>query len=543
MTEKTEIKGPTETLSQIMKKNTMFSPLFNEFKQVINYLRKNKQIKNNKNLLPSLFNTYRLNNKTKPFWNDEIKNASTKLYLPSHKNVKPVDNPKPFSAKTWFDIKTFEPIDNKSTYTYKISKTSNQQDDETINCQQIKLYFNKDQKKYMKEIIGIYRYFYNRCVTYFNNYNKETKTSFYCYKKNKDDKDDAKITLRNVLKPYDLYKMTPYLKKHLPFWLTDGKLSKFPSHLIDRAFREAFNRMTIALKMCRRNKQKFKFSYKSKKEILQTINLESCMIKKNSLFYNWEIDNKYMFRNIKTSKPFKPGYRDSSLSYHKVLKTFVLNLNYKVTPVKTTSDKICGIDQGVKTPFVVYSPDNVVEIGNEARKRVEKLCKEIDIISSRMNRKTYFKMINGEKKVYKVTSERKRDLRLALHRKIQVLKNLKNELHNKTVNYLCNTYGLIILPPFNVKEIAKKLQSKLARNLYTFSFYQFKMKLENKCIEKGIELRHLSEAYTSQTCGNCGFLKKNLGNADVYNCDSCNLKIGRDINGARNILLKSLNCL
>ncbi len=50
-----------------------------------------------------------------------------------------------------------------------------------------------------------------------------------------------------------------------------------------------------------------------------------------------------------------------------------------------------------------------------------------------------------------------------------------------------------------------------------------------------------SEEYTSKTCGNCGVLKNNLGGSKVLNCGSCGLKIDRDINGSRNILLKTYN--
>ena len=47
--------------------------------------------------------------------------------------------------------------------------------------------------------------------------------------------------------------------------------------------------------------------------------------------------------------------------------------------------------------------------------------------------------------------------------------------------------------------------------------------------------------YTSKTCGGCGWINKNLSNSDVYNCGSCGLCIYRDMNGARNIMLRNLN--
>ena len=48
------------------------------------------------------------------------------------------------------------------------------------------------------------------------------------------------------------------------------------------------------------------------------------------------------------------------------------------------------------------------------------------------------------------------------------------------------------------------------------------------------------EYYTSMTCGRCGNLKYNLGRNEIYECEKCNLKIDRDYNGSRNILLRNI---
>ncbi len=77
--------------------------------------------------------------------------------------------------------------------------------------------------------------------------------------------------------------------------------------------------------------------------------------------------------------------------------------------------------------------------------------------------------------------------------------------------------------------------------MMTLSFYKFVTRLKNKCKEKGKELIIRPEYYTSKTCGGCGWINKNLSNSDVYNCGSCGLCIDRDMNGARNIMLRNLN--
>ena len=134
---------------------------------------------------------------------------------------------------------------------------------------------------------------------------------------------------------------------------------------------------------------------------------------------------------------------------------------------------------------------------------------------------------------------RKKSLKRALHKKYEKLKNIKTELHNKIINYLICNSGKIIKPPFKVQEMTPKLHSKTARQMYTISFYKMKEKLESKCKEFDIELLIKDEHYTSKTCTCCGNIKSNLGINKKYNCIKCNLYIDRDINGARNIMLKN----
>ncbi|CAG8833314.1 26403_t:CDS:1, partial [Gigaspora margarita] len=50
-----------------------------------------------------------------------------------------------------------------------------------------------------------------------------------------------------------------------------------------------------------------------------------------------------------------------------------------------------------------------------------------------------------------------------------------------------------------------------------------------------------TEEYTSKTCGHCEYIKNNLGGNKKFKCDECGLIIDRDVNGARNILLKLLS--
>lgn len=48
----------------------------------------------------------------------------------------------------------------------------------------------------------------------------------------------------------------------------------------------------------------------------------------------------------------------------------------------------------------------------------------------------------------------------------------------------------------------------------------------------------INESYTTQTCVRCGVLKTDVGAAAIYKCSRCMFKIGRDISGASNIILR-----
>ncbi|KAE9036885.1 hypothetical protein PR003_g7001 [Phytophthora rubi] len=51
------------------------------------------------------------------------------------------------------------------------------------------------------------------------------------------------------------------------------------------------------------------------------------------------------------------------------------------------------------------------------------------------------------------------------------------------------------------------------------------------------------EEYTSKTCSGCGKLKENLGGSEVYKCVFCGAHMDRDLNGAKNILIKNIEML
>jgi putative transposase len=228
------------------------------------------------------------------------------------------------------------------------------------------------------------------------------------------------------------------------------------------AIKEAIENYQKCLKKFSKYRIQFNLSLKTKKEKYQTMNIENTMIneKTNSLFYmlidNLKFENKYVFRNLKTSCQFNKykNICDSSITYNLRTNEYYINLNFKDTkiPDKTIlkNKKICAIDPGIKNFISIYSQNSLDKIGIGIRDKIEKICRDIDIISSKQNTKIIEK--NNKKTKYKYNYEKRRNLKKALHRKIKYLENLKDELHNKSIKFLCDNFGKIIIPPFETQK-------------------------------------------------------------------------------------------
>jgi putative transposase len=71
-------------------------------------------------------------------------------------------------------------------------------------------------------------------------------------------------------------------------------------------------------------------------------------------------------------------------------------------------------------------------------------------------------------------------------------------------------------------------------------YYQFRQRLEYKCMLTFTNYRLINESYTSKVCSCCGNYNNNLKGEKVYNCLKCGKKFDRDLNGCRNIFMKSM---
>ena len=130
-------------------------------------------------------------------------------------------------------------------------------------------------------------------------------------------------------------------------------------------------------------------------------------------------------------------------------------------------------------------------------------------------------------------------------RVIQRIRHLIDECHHQLARWLCTNYEIILLPKFESSRMVlknkRKIRLKTARAMLTWSHFRFWMFLQHKAREFHIcKIIECTEEYTSKTCGCCGFVKNDLRGLKTFKCDSCEVEMDRDTNGARNILLKYL---
>jgi len=198
-----------------------------------------------------------------------------------------------------------------------------------------------------------------------------------------------------------------------------------------------------------------------------------------------------------------------------------------------TIKRIIALDPGVRTFMTSYDPSGEsIDFANQDIGHIYRLCHRLDDLNSRWE----------DKEVRHHQRWRMRKAGARLRRRI---KHLVDDLHCKLAKFICETYSVVLLPKFEtqgmIRRRLRRIRSKTARAMVTWSHYRFQTRLVNKTREyPWCRVIIVSEAYTSKTCGRCGKIHDNLRGNKVFKCPRCNLTCDRDKHAARNILLRYL---
>ena len=459
-------------------------------------------VRNNRPLYDSLCN--HINNNTNNHW------------LPKGLNTNNVN------SNSWFDI--IEQTPKRRNNKNKIFNINlGVENVRKMNkCEKINLYPTHIQKQIIDKWMEAYLKMYNSVIYLIrqNRYNKvQTTTSWMKLRTN---------FLKNLRNKIQTDSQLLDIKKN----------TKISIHMLDYAIQCACSSYKSCLtNYIRGNIRYFRLRYLKKTKKSFVIRFEKSSINKKKDGNSF--CSRILGNNIKCGSKFKMSTIDSDFFVHYNAKTKKYTL---LNPIKINQQEqinnqgnSVAIDPGIRTFATLFENNKCVHIGNNLKQKIQGYLNKIDNVSKKHHKKnciknkvirTYYKKIN----------------------------NIVDDLHWKTIKYLTNNYDNILIGNLSTKSIVsnskrqyKRTNNQLHKNTkrvaMLMSLYRFRQRLEYKCLfmKKGYAL--INEAYTSKTCTNCQFLHLNLGSNKVFKCPNrrCKMVLDRDINGARNILLKGIN--
>lgn len=192
-----------------------------------------------------------------------------------------------------------------------------------------------------------------------------------------------------------------------------------------------------------------------------------------------------------------------------------------------------GIDLGVKDFAIVSNGETYKNINKTAglRKLEKQLKREQRCLSRRYeDLKKRNKIRKGE-----ATRQNIRKQVLKVQKIYRRISNIHTDYINKTIAEIVkNKPSYITIEDLNVKGMMKNRH--LSKAVASQKFYEFRIKLEAKCRESGIELRVVDRWYpSSKLCHHCGSIRRDLKLSDrIYKC-SCGYTEDRDFNVALNL--------
>jgi len=202
-------------------------------------------------------------------------------------------------------------------------------------------------------------------------------------------------------------------------------------------------------------------------------------------------------------------------------------------PINLNKSNGIGIDLGLKDFAVMSDGSHKKNINKTAK--IKKAEKKLKREQRRLSRK--YESLKQKNKNTKGEATRKNIEKqvIKVQKLHQRLDNVRTDNINKIVNDLAKTKpSYITIEDLNVSGMMKNRH--LSKAVAQQKFYEFRVKLEHKCRQNGIELRIVDMFYpSSKLCHNCGNIKFDLKLSDrIYKCE-CGYEADRDYNASLNL--------
>jgi putative transposase len=452
-----------------------------------------------------------------PFWTKHTRRHARRAWLPTGRAVPvPVDNGSWFSHRELVEAGVTAPWTERGARAPAEKKqrrkrySSEMVDVELVRARKILLRPTADQRAILRGWFGGARFAYNAALELCEAVPEMR----------------SRPKLRSYVVTSDLLPPEWAFLRTTPNSIRDGAVDDLLT-----AYKSNFEK----LKSKGKSQTKFKIQFRSRKAVSQSISIQKgdFSSKYPGVFYVTLLGKD----PIASAEPLPPITADCRLQMTRDGRFFLCVPHtppVRENQASSGGERVVAIDPGVRTFATGYDPTgSVFEFGAGDMGRIHRLCAHADKLVSR---------------IAKAERKRRPHMRKALWRMNERVRNLVAELHWKLARYLCDRYTTILLPEFETQKMAnrssRRIGSKTVRSMLTMSHYSFRMRLLSKAEEYGGEVKVVlcNEAYTSKTCGACGELNDKLGSKKRFRCPrpECRLRLDRDVNGARNILLRAL---
>jgi putative transposase len=209
---------------------------------------------------------------------------------------------------------------------------------------------------------------------------------------------------------------------------------------------------------------------------------------------------------------------------------FVVRAQYEVEPEnRTRGDKVAGVDLGEKHLAAVFTGDDAFTInGGELRA----LRQYQNQLKARLDAKIGRKGPGSNRWTRLVQSKNKQ-----LDHIGNKITDLLHKLSRKVVEMLLER-RVSAIAIGDTRGIRDRIDygSQMNQRLHQWAYGEFARMIEYKAELAGITAQKVNEAYTSQTCPQCGQRQKPSGRE--YICSECQFHGHRDVVGAANIRRK-----
>lgn len=388
----------------------------------------------------------------------------------------------------------------------------NNNDEYVLRSFKVRYYPKEEEVKKLNTYFGCCRKLYNLCIQ-----NKENNTFITLRDKyiTKLPKNEENKYMKNVPKGIREYA----IKEYVSAMQTNNKRYDY-----------LVNKKNKKNKKIKKPKMKYR---KKKNDQVITIPKESITIENNQIYMYKEsfsknglrLKNK-SYRKDKRLKEFLKGKINHNI---KLIKTrmnkyyICIPIDVKINRKKINDNNVVSCDPGGRTFMTTYSNYEIMEIGKDVNKQIYESHAKID------------KLVN-ERKI----TDNKKEIKYRILKENTHLMNQINNLHHLTIKKLMR-YERIFIPKLDVKSIMirNQLPRKVKRQIQKLCHSLFLKRLKEKAETEGNIVDICSEYLTTKICGNC-FDKNEVGSNKEYYCKGCGIKLDRDINGARNILIRRI---